>query len=706
MQLDSLCDRCQSLENIIEEFEKPIPLVDRKPDGVDRSHQEIIPSDSLDHTCRLCLQLISLFRACAQGARAGNINAEGHELLFKCRYWWHPDLTRLVAYYRISYRGRLSFVFLRLHSTLPLAIVDRSQADYRRLRNWFRDCKTHHNYCKLHDHTSPAPQVALKAIDCTTRVIRLLPPHSDYICLSYVWGSSKANSGRPLHDLPKTIEDAIYVTLQLGIKFLWVDRYCIDQDNPDEKHHMINNMDQIYLNATFTIIAAEGDGPHAGLPGVCGTPRRPQRVVRIKQLTLIGIESVSRYVQDSKWNSRGWTYQEMLLSRRILLFTDTRIYYQCLSGFGLEGVTRTIRHRRRERSSNNSTWTEKVPGTKPVFPILQGDLLGNTILDRLSDYFERSLSFSTDTIRAVLGIFNALRVTESFYLNHFYGMPVVLHRAIPKTVTEDFVERLTWVAGTNRPADTGPNLGDDYGLPNTNLSNVMPGAELNQRSRLFPSWSWAAFKADCPERERTKGLKLIFPTSHKQVDTKRCFDAADTEIRICRRRSKIPVRLSNFVRLHQDYENYYPQIDVTAWTWNAIFSVGMLGERIDAYSISLHFDDSRTSAENRLTAIHTVTYKTRYLHEEELPHIHANGTGQGEKLRRVSSNPHERSYHSRMLLVKRNGFQTYTRVGILTLDTIWRSDTAPGSVEDVLKSMMKPVAGEPSEWRRKTLRLV
>lgn len=713
---DDLCDRCRILESVINEFEKPVPLVDSKPDGADRSHQEIIPCRSVDKTCRLCVQFSSLRRASTDSSNTST-DSEIHDLLLKCRFWWHPDVVRLVAYHRVSQHGKPSFVFLQLNGALPLSIVDKVQADYSRLRYWFRNCKDHHEYCRLHERKSTAHQIELKAIDCTTRKICTLPSQVEYICLSYVWGSSTDTSSQartgtsgPLHDLPKTIEDAIHVTLQLGINFLWVDRYCIDQNDPEEKHHMISNMDQIYLNSTFTIIAAEGDGPHTGLPGVCGTPRKPQRVIRVKQLTLIGIESVSQYVQNSKWNTRGWTYQEMLLSRRILLFTDTRIYYQCLSGFGLEGVTRTILRRRQERNSNNASWTEKVPGTKHVFPILQSNLLGKIILSRLSEYFERALSFPADTVRAVLGIFSALRMSGAFTLNQFYGMPVVLHKGIAKTVTEDFVERLTWVAGTIRsPHVTSPRLGDDYGLPDTDLSTVMPGAELGERTGLFPSWSWAAFKVDCPEHERAKGIKIVFPDSHKQVDVRRAFDAADTEIRI-HHRDGTKASFSNFVRLHLDFVNCLPCIDITAWTWNDLFSDQMLKARIDAYSMSIHSDDSRNlelTSPMRLIAIHTMTYKTRYLHEEELPRIRGNGTDQGNKLTRVPSNSHERSYHIRLLLVKRSGFQEYVRVGILTMDTMWRGDKPPGGVEDILTGMMRPVDNrEGGWWRRRTLRLV
>lgn len=36
-------------------------------------------------------------------------------------------------------------------------------------------------------------------------------------------------------------------------------------------------------------------------------------------------------IQDSQWNQRGWTFQERLLSRRCLMFTEGQVYFQCHS---------------------------------------------------------------------------------------------------------------------------------------------------------------------------------------------------------------------------------------------------------------------------------------------------------------------------------------------------------------------------------------
>ncbi|ORX94759.1 heterokaryon incompatibility protein-domain-containing protein, partial [Clohesyomyces aquaticus] len=138
------------------------------------------------------------------------------------------------------------------------------------------------------------------------------------------------------------VMDAITVALRLGISYLWVDRYRINQDDPDEKHRLITNMDKIYAGAEVTIIAAAGSDPHYGLPGVSSTFRSPnQYEVRIGSKNYMSLPPLSRVGPDSTRNlrwKRGWTYQEMLLSRRRLVFTPHQMYFQCVEGYDAEAV--------------------------------------------------------------------------------------------------------------------------------------------------------------------------------------------------------------------------------------------------------------------------------------------------------------------------------------------------------------------------------
>ena len=64
--------------------------------------------------------------------------------------------------------------------------------------------------------------------------------------------------------LPKTIQDAIFVTHELGLRFLWVDTFCIVQDDEEEKAREISNMDRIFSEAEITIAAARASHVYEG----------------------------------------------------------------------------------------------------------------------------------------------------------------------------------------------------------------------------------------------------------------------------------------------------------------------------------------------------------------------------------------------------------------------------------------------------------
>ncbi|KAK0750249.1 heterokaryon incompatibility, partial [Schizothecium vesticola] len=80
----------------------------------------------------------------------------------------------------------------------------------------------------------------------------------EYAALSYVWGAATETpiifSGSRLPaDIPLVVADAISVCLQLGLQYLWVDRYCILQDDAETKDAQIRNMNLIYKQAELTI---------------------------------------------------------------------------------------------------------------------------------------------------------------------------------------------------------------------------------------------------------------------------------------------------------------------------------------------------------------------------------------------------------------------------------------------------------------------
>lgn len=158
-----------------------------------------------------------------------------------------------------------------------------------RIREMLNRCSAQHYDCRTLRHKFP---LNAYAIDCGTRAIVQLRQDMEYLALSYVWG--KPSMARSAHDdalgtkslclgldVPLTVEDAISIVKMSGYRYLWVDRYCIQQHNNDEKQHQIRQMANIYSNAVATICAL---GAHANteIEGI-SIPENPNASLKVKK---------------------------------------------------------------------------------------------------------------------------------------------------------------------------------------------------------------------------------------------------------------------------------------------------------------------------------------------------------------------------------------------------------------------------------------
>ncbi|KAG7151321.1 hypothetical protein HYQ46_012905 [Verticillium longisporum] len=169
----------------------------------------------------------------------------------------------------------------------------------------------------LRGNLQPVPRLKLK--DCEAR--RIIKPDPNrkypYVALSYVWESAppeKYNYTNLPDDLPPVILDTMRAVVKLGFRYVWIDRYCIWQDDQTHKMSQVERMDQIYSDAELTIVAVGAKDPGYGLPGL--TLSRTQHVPinkRIGERHLVGKFSHHwqlNEVSKSKWATRGWTFQE------------------------------------------------------------------------------------------------------------------------------------------------------------------------------------------------------------------------------------------------------------------------------------------------------------------------------------------------------------------------------------------------------------
>jgi hypothetical protein len=118
---------------------------------------------------------------------------------------------------------------------LRALMIKPAAANFDLVRRWLSTCETRHQEtCWLKDFHRPTP---LRCIDCYTGRIVKIGKDKKYVALSYVWGESKKNrapekmknrtSLRYL-PVPQVIEDAIIVVKELGLRYLWADKFCIN----------------------------------------------------------------------------------------------------------------------------------------------------------------------------------------------------------------------------------------------------------------------------------------------------------------------------------------------------------------------------------------------------------------------------------------------------------------------------------------------
>jgi Heterokaryon incompatibility protein (HET) len=368
--------------------------------------------------------------------------------------------------------------------------------DFSIVKSWLGFCQENHSgKCDIEFNSSTLPSSSsslsslstFRLIDCETR--HVIPfSGQKYVALSYLWGESKGEKGffSPVlpNQVPRTIEDAIIVTLRLDLRYLWVDRYCINQGNPQEIAEQVPKMDLVYNSSQLTIIAAAGQNPDFGLPGVSNGRPPIQAHGRIGRHFLVStLPDPVHIIKRSKWNQRGWTYQEGLLSRRRLVFTEEQVYFECPGMFCNEVLNvrlenlHTLNKRRFRARYTRGIDTGLFPkqiGSEPL-----------EVFRRIEEYSTRSLTNQSDILMGILGIFRSFEMSSQG-VRQCIGVPI--HTISRKLLTA---------------RDLDPkgreSLNAIAHIPTrSRLTGFCAGLCWNTKEPLekrvgFPSWSWTGW---------------------------------------------------------------------------------------------------------------------------------------------------------------------------------------------------------------------
>jgi hypothetical protein len=353
--------------------------------------------------------------------------------------------------------------------------------DFDEMRNWLRFCDQHHLAdCRMPE-LDKIPYFSL--IDCATRSIVNAPDQAEFVALSYCWGpptdSEPNDTGKLPPVAPLVIEDALKVTIALGIPYLWVDRYCNAQSDPSILSTQVQNMGKIYASAYVTIIAAAGVNPDFGLPGVSSRCRKPQVSVKTHGHHLACVPDIEQEIRNCRWSTRGWCYQENLLSKRRLAFTESQIYFQCWNMHCCESTPLCLE---KAHTTSLERFRESIQ-TRRVFPRKGVGKTSDEFAARVQEYLNKDFTKDSDALKAFLGICQAFRELDQ-PVYHFWGLPIVKGRSMNQIghssgesnefdeLHKSFLSSLAW------------------SMSSCKVTSVY----LLTRRDMFPTWTWAAWK--------------------------------------------------------------------------------------------------------------------------------------------------------------------------------------------------------------------
>ncbi|KAI1198058.1 heterokaryon incompatibility protein-domain-containing protein [Nemania serpens] len=330
------------------------------------------------------------------------------------------------------------------------------------------------------------------------RAIRLIDVHTvslveiedlesvSWVALSYVWGSTpfRTLTEETLAEceeagalgaswVPDTIADAIQVTKGIGERYLWVDSLCIMQDSDADKAKFVPCMDIIYGCACVTIINTSGENALSGLPGV----RPDTRFQAEEPFELDGtwvmqshrkIGEANEIFGDSKWFTRGWTFQEAILSPRWLVFTPEQVYWECRQGTWREDACWELPRGREKNQTVIHDPAFDNGAFQDLWTLSSIQKVDKTYQSLVHSFVRREFTHESDVLEAFTGILRA--ITQISGIDFIWGLPrMFLGVALTWPCARDQLRRRTTVCRVE--ATDGDGTARSY----------------------FPSWSWVGW---------------------------------------------------------------------------------------------------------------------------------------------------------------------------------------------------------------------
>ncbi|CAN9240915.1 unnamed protein product [Alternaria alternata] len=338
----------------------------------------------------------------------------------------------------------------------PVLPEPESAARFALLRTWLEWCDTNHacnrENVKL-QRTSPTRLLYVGHVD--PEVLLLYVPQDNegvkYTALSHRWGNDPPSKDNPrycttdgniaarlnsfsLSELPKTFQDAVRVTRELGIEYLWIDSLCIIQWNPEDWKREAGRMEDVFASAYCTIAATSAVDSNAGF--LARNTRteymRVQDTTDHQVCVCTHVDDFEKDVQEAELNKRAWVMQERVLAKRTIHFSANQTYWECGEGVHCENLTKMKSFPNRLLESGRSRTAEFIHFL-------------------FQDYSKRGLTEPTDRCVAASGL--EARIAGALHCKSKHGIfETHLHRNLLWQASEKQTERIAYTNNQEVPS--------------------------------------------------------------------------------------------------------------------------------------------------------------------------------------------------------------------------------------------------------------
>ncbi|KAJ4133477.1 hypothetical protein NW768_005063 [Fusarium equiseti] len=252
-----------------------------------------------------------------------------------------------------------------------------------------------------------------------------LSPSTRYVALTHRWGTVQPlmllkalkdafHSNIPFVSIPATFQDAIRLTNDIGIEYIWIDSLCIIQDSKDDWQAEAARMASVYSQAYVTIAATAAQDSAAGLKEQTSMLRYPfeitpswtgfEKEIPYGPTRIIITSAFCDEVLAKPLFRRGWTFQEWILSPATIHVARDQLWWTSASNMKSQGYAANETCEGYDFEVDRNHIHTMAPGSLYAIANKSTEAPPRVWHNLLQEYMSRDLTFESDRLVAFAGI--------------------------------------------------------------------------------------------------------------------------------------------------------------------------------------------------------------------------------------------------------------------------------------------------------------